>query len=154
MIFREALGCSKAFHQPTILFSHNKPATSNQPSVLFSQNESAPATSQTNRLGTTDSPSATKSTPSEATPTSNSISSFPSTNMNCTWLHSYLGFHSIFAILYVKWAERLDVCIKCCNLRTRPRVSFDVQIFDPLLYVCDSPDLTRQKRQGNLLVIA
>jgi hypothetical protein len=29
-------------HQPTILFSQNKPATSNQPAVLFSQNKSAP----------------------------------------------------------------------------------------------------------------
>jgi hypothetical protein len=32
-------------HQPTVLFSQNKPATSNQPAVLFSQNNSAPATS-------------------------------------------------------------------------------------------------------------
>jgi hypothetical protein len=32
-------------HQPTVLFSHNKPATSNQPAVLFSQNKSAPAIS-------------------------------------------------------------------------------------------------------------
>jgi hypothetical protein len=32
-------------HQPTVLFSQNKPATSNQPVVLFSQNKSAPATS-------------------------------------------------------------------------------------------------------------
>jgi hypothetical protein len=32
-------------HQPTVLFSQNKPATSNQPAVLFSQNKSAPATS-------------------------------------------------------------------------------------------------------------
>jgi hypothetical protein len=32
-------------HQPTILFSQNKPATSNQPAVLFSQNKSAPAIS-------------------------------------------------------------------------------------------------------------
>jgi hypothetical protein len=32
-------------HQPTVLFSQNKPATSNQPTVLFSQNKSAPATS-------------------------------------------------------------------------------------------------------------
>jgi hypothetical protein len=37
-------------HQPTVLFSQNKPATSNQPPVLFSQNKSAPATSQTDRL--------------------------------------------------------------------------------------------------------
>jgi hypothetical protein len=32
-------------HQPTILFSHNKPTTSNQPAVLFSQNKPAPAIS-------------------------------------------------------------------------------------------------------------
>jgi hypothetical protein len=32
-------------HQPAVLFSHNKPATSNQPAVLFSQNKSAPAIS-------------------------------------------------------------------------------------------------------------
>jgi hypothetical protein len=32
-------------HQPTVLFSQNKPATSNQPAVLFSQNKSAPAIS-------------------------------------------------------------------------------------------------------------
>jgi hypothetical protein len=32
-------------HQPTILFSQNKPAISNQPVVLFSQNKSAPAIS-------------------------------------------------------------------------------------------------------------
>jgi hypothetical protein len=32
-------------YQPAVLFSHNKPATSNQPSVLFSQNKSAPAIS-------------------------------------------------------------------------------------------------------------
>jgi hypothetical protein len=32
-------------HQPAILFSQNKPATSNQPVVLFSQNKSAPAIS-------------------------------------------------------------------------------------------------------------
>jgi hypothetical protein len=37
-------------HQPAVLFSQNKSATSNQPAVLFSQNKSAPATSQTNRL--------------------------------------------------------------------------------------------------------
>jgi hypothetical protein len=37
-------------HQPVVLFSQNKSATSNQPTVLFSQNKSAPATSQTNRL--------------------------------------------------------------------------------------------------------
>jgi hypothetical protein len=32
-------------HQPTVLFSQNKPATSNQPAVLFSHNKSAPAIS-------------------------------------------------------------------------------------------------------------
>jgi hypothetical protein len=32
-------------HQPTVLFSQNKPATSNQPTVLFSQNKPAPAIS-------------------------------------------------------------------------------------------------------------
>jgi hypothetical protein len=32
-------------HQPTVLFSQNKPATSNQLAVLFSHNKSAPATS-------------------------------------------------------------------------------------------------------------
>jgi hypothetical protein len=38
-------------HQPTVLFSQNKPATSNQPTVLFSQNKSAPAMShQQNRV--------------------------------------------------------------------------------------------------------
>jgi hypothetical protein len=30
-------------HQPAVLFSHNKPATSNQLAVLFSQNKPAPA---------------------------------------------------------------------------------------------------------------
>jgi hypothetical protein len=30
-------------HQPAVLFSQNKPATSNHPTVLFSQNKSAPA---------------------------------------------------------------------------------------------------------------
>jgi hypothetical protein len=37
-------------HQPVVLFSQNKPATSNQPAVLFSQNKPAPAISQPNRL--------------------------------------------------------------------------------------------------------
>jgi hypothetical protein len=37
-------------HQPAVLFSHNKPATSNQPAVLFSQNKPAQAISQTKRL--------------------------------------------------------------------------------------------------------
>jgi F-box interacting protein len=37
-------------HLPAVLFSQNKPATSNQPAVPFSQNKSAPAASQTNRL--------------------------------------------------------------------------------------------------------
>jgi hypothetical protein len=32
-------------HQPVVLFSQNKPATSNQPAVLFPQNKSAPAIS-------------------------------------------------------------------------------------------------------------
>jgi hypothetical protein len=32
-------------HQPTVLFSQNKPATSNQSAVLFSQNKPAPAIS-------------------------------------------------------------------------------------------------------------
>jgi hypothetical protein len=32
-------------HQPAVLFSHNKPATSNQSAVLFSQNKPAPAIS-------------------------------------------------------------------------------------------------------------
>jgi hypothetical protein len=32
-------------HQTAVLFSQNKPATSNQPAVLFSQNKSAPAIS-------------------------------------------------------------------------------------------------------------
>jgi hypothetical protein len=32
-------------HQPAVLFSQNKPATSNQPAILFSQNKSAPAIS-------------------------------------------------------------------------------------------------------------
>jgi hypothetical protein len=32
-------------HQPTVLFSQNKPVTSNQPAVLFSQNKSAPTIS-------------------------------------------------------------------------------------------------------------
>jgi hypothetical protein len=30
-------------HQPAVLFSHNKSATSNQPAVLFPQNKPAPA---------------------------------------------------------------------------------------------------------------
>jgi hypothetical protein len=32
-------------HQPAVIFSQNKPATSNQPAVLFSQNKPAPAIS-------------------------------------------------------------------------------------------------------------
>jgi hypothetical protein len=32
-------------HQPAVLFSYNKLATSNQPTVLFSQNKSTPAIS-------------------------------------------------------------------------------------------------------------
>jgi hypothetical protein len=38
-------------HQPAVLFSHNKPATSNQPAVLFSQNKPAPA-NRTRQQGT------------------------------------------------------------------------------------------------------
>jgi hypothetical protein len=38
-------------HQPAVLFSQSKPATSNQPAVLFSQNKPAPAIShQPNEL--------------------------------------------------------------------------------------------------------
>jgi hypothetical protein len=39
-------------HKPTVLFSQNKPATSNQSAVLFSQIKSAPAinASHPNRL--------------------------------------------------------------------------------------------------------
>jgi hypothetical protein len=38
-------------HQPTVLFSQNKPATSrNQTTILFFQNKSTPATNQTNKL--------------------------------------------------------------------------------------------------------
>jgi hypothetical protein len=32
-------------YQPAVLFSHNKPATSNQPAVLFSQSKPAPTIS-------------------------------------------------------------------------------------------------------------
>jgi hypothetical protein len=42
---RNALFAWLISHQPTILFSQNKPATSNQPAVLFSQNKPAPAIS-------------------------------------------------------------------------------------------------------------
>jgi hypothetical protein len=39
-------------HYPTLLFSQNKPVTSNQPTVLFSQNKPAPAIShQPNEVG-------------------------------------------------------------------------------------------------------
>jgi hypothetical protein len=41
---RHQSACSLGF-QPTVLFSQNKPATSNQPPVLFSQNKPAPAIS-------------------------------------------------------------------------------------------------------------
>jgi hypothetical protein len=34
-----------AYQPPAVLFSHNKPATSNQPAVLFSQNKPATAIS-------------------------------------------------------------------------------------------------------------
>jgi hypothetical protein len=49
-------------HQPAVLFSHIKPATSNQPAVLFSQNKPAPAishqpTEQAAYLGDTRTPS-------------------------------------------------------------------------------------------------
>jgi hypothetical protein len=37
-------------HRSAVLFSQNKPTTSNQSAVLFSQNKLAPATSQTNKL--------------------------------------------------------------------------------------------------------
>jgi hypothetical protein len=37
--------CSLISHQPAVLFSHNKSATSNQPTILFSQEKSAPAIS-------------------------------------------------------------------------------------------------------------
>jgi hypothetical protein len=37
-------------HQPTVIFSQNKPTKSNQPTILFSQNILALATSQKNRL--------------------------------------------------------------------------------------------------------
>jgi hypothetical protein len=39
---RQLTPCSLG-HQPAVLFSQNKPATSNQPAVLFSQNKPAPA---------------------------------------------------------------------------------------------------------------
>jgi hypothetical protein len=43
-------------HQPTVIFSQNKPSTSNQPAVLLSQNKSAPTINhqpneQADRLG-------------------------------------------------------------------------------------------------------
>jgi hypothetical protein len=41
---------SQLRHQPTVLFSQNKSASTNQPAILFSQNKLASATSQTNRL--------------------------------------------------------------------------------------------------------
>jgi hypothetical protein len=48
-------------HQPAVLFSQNKPATSNQPAVLFSQNKPAPAithqpTEQAESLGAAEAP--------------------------------------------------------------------------------------------------
>jgi hypothetical protein len=43
--FKKSLFAWLISHQPTVLFSHNKPATSNQPAVLFSQNKPAPAIS-------------------------------------------------------------------------------------------------------------
>jgi hypothetical protein len=39
-------------HQPAVLFSQNKPATSNQSAVLFSHNKSASAISQPNEQTT------------------------------------------------------------------------------------------------------
>jgi hypothetical protein len=48
--FTEALEAAALFawlisHQLAVLFSQNKPATSNQPTVLFSQNKPTPAIS-------------------------------------------------------------------------------------------------------------
>jgi hypothetical protein len=48
--YRQIIGVNALFvwllsHQPAVLFSQNKSATSNQPTVLFSQNKSAPAIS-------------------------------------------------------------------------------------------------------------
>jgi hypothetical protein len=51
-----ALFASLISHQPAVLFSQNKPATSNQPAVLFSHNKPAPAISHqppANRTGCT-----------------------------------------------------------------------------------------------------
>jgi hypothetical protein len=45
MVYINALFVWLISHQPTVLFSQNKPATSNQPAVLFSQNKPAPAIS-------------------------------------------------------------------------------------------------------------
>jgi hypothetical protein len=45
MVYINALFAWLISHQPTVLFSQNKPATSNQPAVLFSQNKPAPAIS-------------------------------------------------------------------------------------------------------------
>jgi hypothetical protein len=58
-------------HQPTILFPHNKSATSNLPTVLFSQNKPAPAISHqpteqetcTRAFGNPDAKSSIKATP-------------------------------------------------------------------------------------------
>jgi hypothetical protein len=43
-VFRQFAACSfiNINHQSAVLFSQNKPVTSNQPAVLFSQNKSAP----------------------------------------------------------------------------------------------------------------
>jgi hypothetical protein len=41
----EALFVRLISHQPAVLFSQNKPATTNQPAVFFSQNKPAPAIS-------------------------------------------------------------------------------------------------------------
>jgi hypothetical protein len=49
-----ALFAWRIIHQPAVLFSQNKPATSNQPAVFFSQNKPAPAIShQPNEQATT-----------------------------------------------------------------------------------------------------
>jgi hypothetical protein len=42
IFFKQSLFVRLISHQPAVLFSQNKPATSNQPAVLFSQNKSAP----------------------------------------------------------------------------------------------------------------
>jgi hypothetical protein len=44
-LFTIALFAWLISHQPTVLFSQTKPATSNQPAVLFSQNKPVPVIS-------------------------------------------------------------------------------------------------------------